>query len=298
MQIKLEWHYQNQTGNTLKSFLKQHGISHRMFLSLRSDGEFTVNHKPITTNVKLQPNDLVQVTLPDETSDPNVPVSERPIDVVYEDANWLVVNKPAGLTSVPGPTNRTDTLVNRIKGHLVAEGSRDLRPHLITRLDRFTSGIVLVAKHRIANSFANQQVMNHAIDKRYLALVQGHLNHSHGIIDFPIGKDEGEVKRRRMADGQPAKTECWVLQTFERFSEVELQLHTGRTHQIRVHLSAIGHPLLGDQLYDGPLDEEIDRQALHASSIKFYDTFQSQFVSFEVPMPSDMQALIEKGAKK
>ncbi|MBW1605295.1 RluA family pseudouridine synthase [Lactobacillus sp. Sy-1] len=292
--MELKWRYQNQTGNTLKSFLKQHGISHRMFLALRNDGEFKVNDQPITKNVALRTNDVVQVTLPPETSDPAVATSNQPIEVIYEDSNWLVINKPAGLTSVPGPSNRHDTLVNRIKGHLVNQGSSDLRPHLITRLDRFTSGVVLVAKHRIANSFASQQSMNHAIDKHYLALVSGQLATPHDTINFPIGKVADEVRRHRMTGGQSARTEYWVVKSFPKYSEVRIQLHTGRTHQIRVHLSEIGHPLLGDQLYAGPLDEGIKRQALHALDIKFYDPFRSQFVEYQAPLPTDMAALINR----
>ncbi|UQS86323.1 RluA family pseudouridine synthase [Nicoliella spurrieriana] len=292
--IELEWQYQNQSGNTLKSFLKQHGISHRMFLSLRATGDFRVNDRSVTSNVALHPGDVVKVSLPAESSDPNVVASSQPLDIIHEDANWLVVNKPAGLTSVPGPSNRQDTLVNRIKGHLLAEGSQDLRPHLITRLDRFTSGVVLVAKHRIANSLANQQVMNHAIEKHYLALAQGAFDDEHGLIDFPIGKQDDEIKRHRMAAGQSAKTEYWVVKRFSDYTQLLLQLHTGRTHQIRVHLSETGHPLLGDQLYGGPLDAGIDRQALHACSIKFYDPFSERFVQYEAPIPNDIAVLIDR----
>ncbi|MHA8137791.1 RluA family pseudouridine synthase [Lactobacillaceae bacterium Scapto_B20] len=295
--IKLEWQYQNQTGNTLKSFLKQRGISHRMFLGLRKDGEFKVNGHATTNNVALKPGDVINVTLPDEASDPTVLISHQPLIIIYEDANWLIIDKPAGLTSVPGPSNREDTLVNRIKGHLVDSGSRDLRPHLITRLDRFTSGVVLVAKHRIANSFANQQVMNHAIDKRYIAFVSGQINEQHAIIDFPIGKQENEIRRHRMATGQSAKTEYQVLKQFKNFTMVNVKLHTGRTHQIRVHFTENGHPLLGDQLYDGPLNLGIERQALHASELTFYDPFKAQFVTYQAPLPNDMQKLVEQGGE-
>ncbi|MHA8110133.1 RluA family pseudouridine synthase [Lactobacillaceae bacterium Melli_B4] len=295
--IKLEWQYQNQIGNTLKSFLKQQGISHRMFLGLRKDGEFKINGQVTSNNPKLKSGDVINVTLPDETSDPEVPVSHHPLTIIYEDDNWLVVDKPAGLTSVPGPSNREDTLVNRIKGHLVDMGSHDLRPHLITRLDRFTSGVVLVAKHRIANSLANQQVMNHAIDKRYVALVAGQLTQQHDIIDFPIGKQIDEIKRHRMADGQSARTEYQVFKQLPSFTAVNVKLHTGRTHQIRVHFTEIGHPLLGDQLYGGPMDLGIQRQALHASDLTFYDPFKSQFVTYRSALPTDMRELIDKGGK-
>ncbi|WP_220751167.1 RluA family pseudouridine synthase [Apilactobacillus xinyiensis] len=277
----------------LKKFLNNHGISHRMYNELKNSGEILINQRPLTSDGKIHPKDVVKVTFPDEGSDDNVPISNNPLEVVYEDSNWLVVNKPAGLTSVPGPSNRDDTLVNRVKGYLKKHGSNDLKPHIITRLDRFTSGLVLIAKHRLANSLANQQLANHQIQKQYLAVISGNLDNNHGIIDEPIGQVNNEFRRQVIPDGKPSVTEYWVQKNLNHKALVKVELHTGRTHQIRVHFTYLKHPLLGDQLYNGPLDKGIERQALHAYYLKFYDAFSNQYLAFKAALPIDMQQIVE-----
>lgn len=156
----------NEPGLSAKQVLSQHGVSHRMFTQLnQSNGQILVNGVTIKPAAKVQPDDQVTLVVPVEPADPAVPVSSEPVQIINEDANTLVALKPAGLTSVPGPSNRTDTLVNRVKGHLVASGDQNLVPHIITRLDRDTSGLVLIAKHRLANSWLNQQLADHRLKK-------------------------------------------------------------------------------------------------------------------------------------
>lgn len=292
--MQITWTNHDQPGAGIKQFLGVHGVSHRMYNDLKQSGTIMVNGNETKLDYKLQLGDEITIIFPPEESDDDVAFSDQPIDVVYEDDNWLVINKPAGLTSVPGPANREDTLVNRIKGYLRQQGAVDLKPHLITRLDRFTSGLVLVAKHRLANSLANQEVAEHKIDKYYYAIVSGTDLPDHDIVDLPIGRVGDNFRREVIEDGQSAKTEFWVVKTFSNYTLVKLKLHTGRTHQIRVHMTELGHPLLGDELYDGPLDQGINRQALHAYYLSFNDGITNQIRTFETELPNDMTAVIEE----
>ncbi|WFC04041.1 RluA family pseudouridine synthase [Lactiplantibacillus pentosus] len=277
----------------MKRFLTQHGISMRTIKAIKHGaGDFLVNDQVKTGVITINTGDVAGIRLPDEPADETVAVSHQPLQVQYEDANWLVVDKPAGLTSVPGPSNREDTLVNRIKGYLVATQAPNQRPHLITRLDRDTSGLVLVAKHHVAQGMLTDPKLADQLVKTYLAWIEGTLTPASGTIDQPIGRLDDSPRRGVTASGQRAITTYQVETSTlaHAVSRVRLQLVTGRTHQIRVHLSALGHPLLGDALYDGN-QTWIKRQALHAASLQFYDPFAEQTRRFEAPLPADLQAL-------
>jgi len=279
---------------SMKRFLTTHGISMRLIKEIKhGSGEFVVNGDARTGEITVATGDTAGIILPAEAADETVASSDQPIDVLYEDANWLVVNKPAGLTSVPGPSNQTDTLVNRVKGHLVREGAENLKSHLITRLDRDTSGLVLIAKHRVAQGMLAVEPTAHTLRKTYLAWVSGKVTSAKGTIKAPIGRPTESPRREVMATGQKAITKYWVEQVFgDQVTEVKLGLVTGRTHQIRVHLTHLGHPLLGDQLYGGD-QQLIKRQALHASTLTFKDPFSGERREFEAPLPADLQALVQ-----
>ncbi|EIW14649.1 ribosomal large subunit pseudouridine synthase [Lactiplantibacillus pentosus KCA1] len=277
----------------MKRFLTQHGISMRTIKAIKHGaGDFLVNDQVKTGVITINTGDVAGIRLPDEAADETVAVSYQPLQVLYEDANWLVVDKPAGLTSVPGPSNREDTLVNRIKGYLIATEAANQRPHLITRLDRDTSGLVLVAKHHVAQGMLTDPKLADQLVKTYLAWIEGTLTPASGTIDQPIGRIDDSPRRGVTASGQRAITTYQVetATLAHAVSRVRLQLVTGRTHQIRVHLAALGHPLLGDALYDGN-QTWIKRQALHAASLQFYDPFAEQTRRFEAPLPADLQAL-------
>lgn len=283
--MEATWLYTGEEPVKIKKFLQSLGMGHRLFNDLKKGhGEFLVDHRPVRPTTKILPNQPLTIKVEPEPADPTVAVSHEPIQVVYEDDNWLVIDKPAGVTSIPGPTVANGTVLNRVKGYLENQKSADLRPHLITRLDRFTGGLLLVAKHHVASSMISQQVQQHQMLKEYTAVVSGHFDQDHGTIDQPIARREGQIQRVIADDGQRALTEYWVEKQGDGWARVRVRLHTGRTHQIRVHFAALGHPLIGDPLYGGDTSH-FDHQLLYASKIAFVDPFSQQKLTFTSPLP-------------
>lgn len=282
------WVYQGKEPIKIKKFLSQLGMGHRMFNDIKHQpGSLLVDGRSVRPTTKVLPHQPLTIKLAPQPADPTIKPSKAGLNVIYEDDNWLIVNKPAGIASMPGPTTGDDTLLNRVVGYLQEENSPEMRPHLMTRLDHDTSGVLLVAKHRVATSMISNQVEHHELHKTYLAIVTGSLNQSHGVIDEPIKRVPGQAARVVDPDGQTAKTEFWKLGEGDGWTAVKLLLHTGRTHQIRVHFAHLGHPLLGDQLYGGSTDL-IPRQALHASYIAFKDPFSGREIEGRAKAPADL----------
>lgn len=292
--MKITWQKEDEKPQTLKHFLHKQGVSQRLYGKLKKGhGKVMLDGKITKLTVLLQKPTTVTLELPPDANEENVMVSYRPIKVVYEDEFWLVVDKPAGLTSVPGPSNQKDTLVNRVKGYLIQQNSVTKAPRIITRLDRFTSGLVLFAKHSFAQAQIASQVSSHRMDKRYFALVHGKIKQAHGFITGPIARVADEIRYQIDPSGRFAKSEYWLEKSSASVSLVQVKLHTGRTHQIRVHFSEHGHPLLGDRLYGGKCDL-IMRQALHAGKLGFTDPFTGKYLEFSSPLPQDMRLVITK----
>lgn len=286
-EIKMEntWIYQGTEPIKIKKYLQSLGMGHRLFNDLKNgEGEFLVDHRKVRPTTQILPNQPLTIKAQPELADDTVEISNESLNVVYEDDNWLVVDKPAGVTSIPGPTVQNNTVLNRVKGYLIANNSADLRPHLITRLDRFTGGLLLIAKHHIASSMISQQVQQHQMLKEYTALVEGQIMDEHGEINKPIGRKDGQAARVIDENGQRALTEYWVEERDAKWTRVRVRLHTGRTHQIRVHFAAIGHPLIGDHLYGGDTSK-YDHQLLHASKISFNDPFTLKQRTFTSELP-------------
>ncbi|KRM21188.1 RluA family pseudouridine synthase [Latilactobacillus graminis] len=291
--MEIKWHVQHT--QSVKQFLLASGISQRLYTKIKATGQrILINEQKSKPSDQVHIGDVVSVHLPAEPADQRVIVSHEPIVVCYEDDYWLAVNKPAGLATIPGPTNQTDTLLNRIKGYWQSQGLTDLVPHIITRLDFDTSGLVLIAKHQVAQSLLQPQIEHHQLRKFYLAVVAGGDLPQFGEIRAPIGKIDHQPRRAVIADGQAAWTSYWRLGGTAQLVAVKVQIHTGRTHQIRVHFSAMGHPLIGDQLYGGPLDQGITRQALHAYQLQFKDPFSQQLCTINAPIATDIQAILPK----
>lgn len=292
--MKITWQKNDAKEVTLKNFLLNQGLSQRLYGKIKKGyGSIYLDGIKTRVPVLLPKKGEIILELPPDPPEAQVQVSFEPISVLYEDEHWLVVDKPAGLTSVPGPSNQTDTLVNRVKGYLITK-KENPTPRIITRLDRYTSGVVLFAKHSLGQTLLAKQ--KNTLDKRYLALVAGKVAPEHGLIEEPLGRLEDSFRYGIDLAGKPAKTEYWVKAFAHEVSLVTVKLHTGRTHQIRVHFSAKGHPLLGDELYGGP-QAWIERQALHAQKLTFTDPFTTKELSFEAPIPADMQMIIDQVVK-
>ena len=230
------------------------------------------------------------------------PLAEAiPLRIVYEDERLLVVDKPSGLVTHPAPGHPTGTLVNALLAHapeLDGEGDDPQRPGIVHRLDKDTSGLIVIAKDAATHAALADQMRERAMIKRYLALVEGHVEPAQGEIEAPIGRD---LRRRlRMAivsearGGRTARTLFRTLQTLPGRTLLEIQLETGRTHQIRVHLAAIHHPVVGDILYGRPQPPKPPRQFLHAAHLEFRHPWTDEWLTFDAPLPDDLAAFLAK----
>ena len=261
---------------------------------LIADGHITVNDRVAKPSLKLSIGDRLRVVIPPTT--PNPLLSEAiPLDIIYEDDDLLVVDKPAGLTVHPAPGHPNHTLVNAILFHFprLADIGDSLRPGVVHRLDKDTSGVMLVAKNNIAQLNLSEQFKAHSVVKAYLALVKGCLTPEQGIIEAPMGRDPRNRKRMAVvAEGKEARTEYRVIKYIGNCTLLEVMLKTGRTHQIRVHLSAIGYPVVGDKVY-GVKSPHISRQFLHACRLGFKLPSTGEYVEFTSELPSDLEQALK-----
>lgn len=269
--------------------LRQNGISGRTLKKIRQGaGRILYQKKVITERTKINGEATLILDLKPEQPDPNVAQSTLPIEIITEDQHFLALNKDAQTTSVPGPANSTTTLANRALGYAQTQ-SQPYVPHILTRLDFDTSGVVLFAKSNFIQSMVQDQITNHTMKKEYLAVVSGRLPNDHGMIDLPLKKESYESARRIVAsDGKTSQTEYWVQERFEDATMIKVRLHTGRTHQIRAHFAHLGFPLIGDELYGGPT-QLIHRQMLHAAHLELVNPFTDQPESFNASLPDDFQ---------
>ncbi len=279
----------------VKTLLTAHGVTRSLLKKVKfHGGAILVDDQPVLAIHMLTGGESVTMVTPDEVGNDFLGVSELPIDVLYEDRDYLIVNKPAGVASVPAHRLPDNTLANRVKGYYRAQGYQNEVVHITTRLDRDTSGIVLFAKHHFAHSIIDRELKTHAMRKMYLAVVSGTLPNAHGWFDQPIGRAEGSfIKRTVTPTGRASLTEYWVVKRLKNMTVVRVRLHTGRTHQIRVHFAAAGHPLVGDSLYGGPSHPAIDRQALHCMQLSFEDPFIDHTLTTFAPLTPDLVRLIQ-----
>ncbi|CAI3261835.1 RluA family pseudouridine synthase [Enterococcus cecorum] len=295
--MQFQYIYEKTAGQQLKYFLKEQGISKGLLAKIKfQGGQIAVNGRIENVLYQLKAQDVVQITIPDEGEHETVLLDETPIDIVYEDAHLLVVNKPANVASIPAQYHPNGTMANRVKAYYKRQNYANQVIHVVTRLDRDTSGLMVFAKHGFAHAKLDVQLRNKQFVKRYQALVTGEIAQlqNHALIDLPIARDYDSLLKRKIDDsGKQAKTEYWLEKQNQELALVDIQLHTGRTHQIRVHFAAIGCPLRGDELYGGLVDETMNRQALHCYELQFTHPFTQEALNFSQALPQDMADLAQ-----
>ncbi|WLV25700.1 RluA family pseudouridine synthase [Aciduricibacillus chroicocephali] len=259
-------------------------------------GHVTVNEKSVKTNYKCQEGDEIKWSEPAAVP-LELEAEDIPLDIIYEDRDVLVVNKPRGMVVHPSAGHRSGTLVNALLYHC-----KDLsgingveRPGIVHRIDKDTSGLLVVAKNDKAHASLAEQLSEKTIERKYEAIVHGIIEHETGLIDAPIARDPKDRQRMGVVQGgKPAVTHFHVLERFENFTYVECRLETGRTHQIRVHMRYIGHPLAGDPKYGPRKTLDIGGQALHARDIGFDHPSTGEFMRFSVQAPQYFQDLLTR----
>ncbi|WP_240374885.1 RluA family pseudouridine synthase [Bacillus piscicola] len=277
---------------TVRNFLRiEKGMSSRLLKKINKDGKLLINSKEATLTDKLYGGDALMVRLPPTTFPENIPTYKRKLSVMWEDAHLLVIDKPAGLPMTPGRGLEEKTLAGAIR-HYYEETGVAASFHAVSRLDRQTSGLVTIAKHAFAHQRLADFFQKGIGSKEYIGITRGIWSPKQGVIDVPIGrKPNSLIEHEVTRDGKYARTLYKVLREKDHHSLVRFQLKTGRTHQIRVHASFQGHPLLGDDLYGG-CAKEISRQALHAAKIEFCHPVFETWHTVRAQLPVDIRSLI------
>ena len=270
---------------------------------LIKDGLVEVNGKQVKTNYKLGSEDEVKLQIP-ELEVPDILPEEIPLDILYEDTDLLVVNKPKGMVVHPAPGHYTGTLVNALMYHCrenLSGINGVMRPGIVHRIDMDTTGSLLVCKNDRAHQILAEQLKDHSITRRYEAIVHGNLKEDSGTVNAPIGRHPTDRKKMSVhaPHGREAVTHNRVLERFGNYTHIECELETGRTHQIRVHMASIGHPILGDLVY-GPTKcpFRLQGQTLHARILGFVHPSTGAYVQFDAPLPEYFEELLKKLRKQ
>lgn len=273
----------------------------RSFLQKQlKEGNVTIGGKPVKASYILSQDEEISISIPD-SREPDILPEEIPLSILYEDEELLVVDKPKGMVVHPSAGHYTGTLVNALlwhcKGSLSGIGGV-LRPGIVHRIDKDTTGALLVCKTDLSHREMANQLKEHTITRQYRAIVHGNLKEDDGTVEGPIGRHPTE--RKKMAvnpqNGKPAVTHYRVLERFGNYTYIECRLETGRTHQIRVHMSSIGHPLLGDMVY-GPRKcpvPGLEGQTLHAMVLGFVHPVRKEYMEFTAPLPDYFERLLLK----
>ena len=276
------------------------GYSRSFIKKLFDDGLILVNSKAVKPSYKVRAGDMIDISVPDPVSIDIVP-EDIPLDIIYEDDDVILVNKPKGMVVHPAPGHYSGTLVNGLMYHFGSSLSGingEFRPGIVHRIDMDTTGVLVVCKNDNAHRALSEQLHEHSIPRKYYAIVYGNISSDEGTVDAPIGRSPKD--RKKMAinnrNGRRAVTHYRVLERFGgRYTYIECQLETGRTHQIRVHMASIGHPILGDEVY-GPkkCPFKLQGQTLHAGVLGFIHPSTGEYVEFKAELPEYFKAVLEK----
>lgn len=274
-------------------------LSRTYIQKIIKDGGVLVNDAAVKANYKVQAEDRIRFALPD-TVEPNIPAQNIPLHILYEDEDILIVNKPKNMVVHPAPGHYEGTLVNAVLYHCgesLSGINGVMRPGIVHRIDKDTTGSLMVCKNDETHRAIAELLKTHDITRKYRAIVYGSLKEESGTIDAPIGRHPSDRKKMSVhaKNGKRAVTHYRVLERLGNYTYIECRLETGRTHQIRVHMASIGHPLLGDGLYSGrKAPFHLEGQALHAMTIGFVHPRKGVYMEFEAPLPEYFEELLRK----
>lgn len=299
---RLEYMVEDVGGARIDKWVSERecGISRSMLQKLISEQKITVNGKSAAKSYIVKAGDFIEIDVPEPVELDVVP-ENIPVEIVYQDEHLLVVNKPKGMVVHPAAGNYSGTLVNALLYHCKGQLSSIngvIRPGIVHRIDKNTSGLLIVAKTDKAHIGLAEQIKAHTFTREYQAVVCGRLKNSTGIIEAPIGRHP--VDRKKMCvtekNSKEAKTEYTVMEEFNNYSHVKLKLFTGRTHQIRVHMAYIGHPVFGDDVYGNP-SKYCEGQCLHAKRIGFVHPIDGKYYEFDSDLPDYFKFVLNKLSK-
>lgn len=286
-------------GKRIDAFVSENidDISRTMAQKLIDDGKILVNSKRVKSSYKVETNDIVEVEIPNPT-ETTIKAQDIPVPIIYEDDDIIVVNKPKGMVVHPANGNPDGTLVNAIlsmcKGSLSGIGG-EVRPGIVHRLDKDTSGLIIIAKNDKAHINMSKQIQDRLVTKKYIALVRGVLPEDEATIDMPISRSLKDRKKMDVnKNGKNAITHFKVLKRYNKYTLIEVKIDTGRTHQIRVHMSHIGYPIIGDEVYSNGKNEfGVEGQMLHAKSLDFKHPITGKQIHLEAPLPEYFQKVLD-----
>ena len=286
-------------GDRIDKFLSEQceELSRSFIQKLLKSGEVFVGQKPVKARYKVSEGDVITFEVP-EAVEPEIVAEEIPLDIVYEAHDVILVNKPKGMVVHPAAGHYSGTLVNALMFHCKDDLSGIngvLRPGIVHRIDMDTTGVLIACKNDLAHNSIAEQLKEHSITRRYQAIVHGVLKQDEGTVDAPIGRHPQDRKKMciNQQNGKHAVTHYKVLKRFDKFTHIECRLETGRTHQIRVHMASLGHPLLGDAVY-GPAKSphKLQGQTLHAGILGFVHPRTGEYMEYSAPLPEYFERLL------